>query len=131
MSEYEVNDLYEALSKSLRKNNQTFFSYAWREQIENMIATESKYSRLVEWIDREIELSGELLNVFSPADKTEDYTKGYLANYLEQIQKYAVLVHCKDLLLDSRTTTQMRENIEYTLGKLYGIHYSNELEIYV
>ena len=86
---------------------------------------------MVNWLNREIELSESVINVFAPADRTKDYTKGNLATYMEQIQKLAILIHSRELLLDSRTTREMRENIEYTLGKLYGIHYSEEFGDYI
>ena len=131
MGEYNAKDLGAVLSQVFQKTNQVFFSYAWREKLEEIMIEEKRYGHLVEWLNREIELCESVINVFAPADRTKDYQKGNLVTYMEQIQKLAILIHSRELLLDSRTTKEMRENIEYTLGKLYGIHYNEELESYV
>nr|DAP89027.1 MAG TPA: hypothetical protein [Caudoviricetes sp.] len=131
MKEYSVKDMSAAIEREIRKNDGIYFSYAWREKLGELLEEESRYAKLVNWLNREIELSESVINVFAPADRTKDYTKGNLATYMEQIQKLAILIHSRELLLDSRTTREMRENIEYTLGKLYGIHYSEEFGDYI
>jgi hypothetical protein len=72
-----------------------------------------------------------LVNGNCPAHRQDGYTRGHLTTYLTAIQKLAVLVHFRELLLDGRTTEQMRENIAYTLEKLYNIWYSEHLKEYV
>lgn len=131
MKEYSVKDMSAAIEREIRKNDGIYFSYSWREKLGEFLEEESRYAKLVNWLNREIELSESVINVFAPADRTKDYTKGNLATYMEQIQKLAILIHSRELLLDSRTTREMRENIEYTLGKLYGIHYSEEFGDYI
>ena len=131
MKEYSVKDVSAAIEREIRKNDGIYFSYSWREKLGEFLEEESRYAKLVNWLNREIELSESVINVFAPADRTKDYTKGNLATYMEQIQKLAILIHSRELLLDSRTTREMRENIEYTLGKLYGIHYSEEFGDYI
>lgn len=131
MKEYSVKDMSAAIEREIRKNDGIYFSYSWREKLGEFLEEESRYAKLVNWLNREIELSESVINVFAPADRTKDYTKGKLATYMEQIQKLAILIHSRELLLDSRTTREMRENIEYTLGKLYGIHYSEEFGDYI
>lgn len=126
-----VDKILVAIERECRDSLGTFFLYAWREGIANILETESKYARLVKWINGEIESAKTMVNVFAPAIRTADYRNAEIKQYLEQMQRLAVLTHSKELLLDERTTTEMRENIEYALCKLYGIHYSKELLCYV
>lgn len=126
-----IDKITSIIQDELSKNEDEFFSYAWREKLGEMLKEESKYCRLIEWINGELEQCKVGINVFCPADKQEDYTKQYANTYLLSMQKFAVLLHFRALLLDRRTTIKMRENIEYTLCKLYGIHYSEELNCYV
>ncbi len=127
--------LEEKIVKSIRnKLNDGFceyFSYAWREKVDEMLKEESRYSKLVKWLDKEIEETVSLINVFCPADRSEDYTNDYFRTYKELMQNLAIMIHCRELLLDERTTTKMRENIEYTVCKLFNIHFSEFLNNYV
>lgn len=108
-----------------------YFSYVWREKVIETLTEESKYTKLVRWLDREIEQTASTVNIFCPADKTENYSNKFFQTYLEQMKNLAVMIHFRELLLDERTTTQMRENLEHTVCKLYGIHYSEFLDDYV
>ena len=130
----EIKDIAKAIEKEFKKKNDDYFSYAWREKLGELgefLAEESKYTKLLDWINHEIDRCNETKNVLSPADKDEKTTRGMVNTYLALMQKLAVLVHCRELLLDSRSTTKMRENIEYTICKLYGVHYNKELNEYV
>ena len=130
----EIKDIAKAIEEEFKKKDNDYFSYAWREKLGELgefLAEESKYTKLVEWINTEIDRCNETKNVLSPADKNEKTTRGMINTYLALMQKLAVLVHCRELLLDSRSTTKMRENIEYTICKLYGVHYSEELKEYI
>ena len=130
----EIKDIANAIEKEFKKKNDDYFSYAWREKLGELgefLAEESKYTKLVEWITHEIEICNETKNVLSPADKDEKTTCGMINTYLALMQKLAVLVHFREMLLDSRSTTKMRENIEYTICKLYGVHYSEQLKEYI
>jgi hypothetical protein len=129
-----INEIINAIQKEVAKGNEEFFGYAWREKMGELgefLEEESKYAKLVEWIDKELEQCNSLKNVFCPADRTESTTISMVNNYGELMKKLAILVHCKELLLDSRTTIKMRENIEYTLCKLYRIRYNKQLKSYV
>lgn len=128
---YNADKLGESLQKQFQANNERFFAFAWREAQGEVLKQASRFALLAEWLDKEIELCGNLINVFCPADRTEWYTNGMKDEYLQQIQKFAVLTHLRELLIDERTTNAQRENIEYTACKLYGIRYSEELEDYV
>ena len=129
-----IEEVVKDLEKVLEKSNSVYFSYAWREklgEIGELLEVESRYSKLVNWIDKEIIFCNNTKNVFCPADKNESTTISSVKMYCELMQRLAILVHCKMLLLDGKTTTKMRENIEYTLCKLYGINYSEEFGQYL
>lgn len=127
-------NILKAIEKEITKGNDQFFDYAWRQKLNilgDFLKEETKYSQLVAWINQEIEKTNQTKNVFSPASKDKDTTLAMVNAYLNLMQKLAVLIHCREMLLDSRTTTQERENIEYTLCKLYKIHYSEKLRSYI
>ena len=126
-----MNNIEIEIANIIRQNIGVYFGYAWRDKIGDMLEEESKYARLVEWINKEIDMCVQLVNAFCPADKDEGYTNGFVNTYLSQMQKLGVLVHCRLLLCDDRTTLEMRENIEYTLCKLYDIRYSTMLKEYI
>ena len=119
------------IEKFLQKNNITFFSYAWREKINETLTTESKYSKLVDWINEEIENQRINLNVFNPVDKTENYLTADLKIHLRACQNIAFLLNSKWIILDNNCTTKMRANYEYTICKLFNIKYNAELGVYV
>lgn len=119
------------IEKELNNSFIQYFSYGWREKISEILTTETKYSKLIERINKEIEDKISMANVFCPADKTEDYTNDFFRNYMDAMRDFAVLIHLRELLLDERTTTQMRENIEYTIEKVFGIKYNKFFEDYV
>ena len=127
-------NILKAIEQELNKGNEQFFGYAWRDKLKilgDFLEEESRYTQLVTWINQEIGKTNQTKNVFSPASKDKDTTLAMVNNYLSLMQKLAVLIHCREMLLDSRTTTQERENIEYTLCKLYKIHYSEKLRSYI
>lgn len=126
-----IDDLLKNIENFMVKNNQQYFSYAWREKIDEYLSTESKYSKLVDWINTQIEFYKNNMNVFNPADKFEDYNNGYFKTYEDACKNIAMLLNFKWMLLDNHCTTEMRENIEYTICKIYKIHYNKELDCYV
>lgn len=126
-----ADKILKAIRNKLNDSFCEYFSYAWREKVDEMLTTESRFTKLVEWLDKEIRQKLSLVNMFCPADRIDGYTNQNFQTYSEQIKDIAVMTHCRELLLDSRSTTQMRENIEYTVCKVYGIHYSEFLNAYV
>lgn len=126
-----VNKILKAIRNKLNDSFCEYFSYAWRDKVDEMLAEESRYTKLVEWLDKEIRQKLSLVNMFCPADRTEDYKNSFFQTYMEQMKDIAVMTHFRELLLDNRTTTQMRENIEYTICKVYKIHYSEFLNDYI
>ena len=127
MGEYSITDLCNALRLEFTKRNQIFFEYAWNNKFGDFLKEESRYAKLVEWLNEEIDLRGDMINVLSPASWSNEFETGYI----ESLKEFAVMVHMRDLLLDSRTTMEMRERIEKMLCNHYGIHYNEELESYV
>lgn len=126
-----MNKLLENIERFLRDNNEEYFSYAWRTGISEILTTESKYSRLIDWINSEIKYYQDNMNVFNPAHKIDGYTNAFLRIYRDACMNITILLNFKHILLDDNTTVQMRENIEYTMCKLYNIKYNDILKIYV
>lgn len=127
----DINALKQALTQHIGWQNAEFFAMAIHNKQGEYLEETSRFSRLVDWCDNEIRQAGIVLNVFSPADKTKDYTQANFNLWRENIHIIAELLYFRELLVDSRATTEQRNNIEYTICKLYGIHYNEELGGYV
>ena len=126
----EFDNLIEAIEQEYAKSREAFFRYAWREKIKKIIADENKYVKLVEWVNEKITSNADIVNIFNPADKHEGYTVGFLKNYKDACGELAMLLNFKGLLLDERSTTTMRENIEYAICQIFKIKYNEDLELY-
>lgn len=124
-------DLIKAIEKQYAKSRDIYFSYAWREKVDEWLDNESRYARLVDWINERIEYNQTTIDVFSPADKGEWYRNDYFKSYRSACEEIAMLTHLKWLLLDNRCTTKMRENIEYTICKVFNVYYDEMLKCYV
>lgn len=130
----EQQFMCKVLRKIERELNGSFiqyFSYAWREKVNEMLTTESKYSKLVDWLNKEIESRLSMVNIFSPADRMEDYKTEFYRTFREQLSDISFMIYLRELLLDEKSTTQMRENIEYTICKVFGTKYSEYLKDYI
>lgn len=130
----EQQFMRKVLRKIERELNGSFiqyFSYAWREKVNEMLTTESKYSKLVDWLNKEIENRLSTVYIFSPADRTEDYKTEFYRTFREQLSDISFMIYLRELLLNEKSTTQMRENIEYTICKVFGTKYSEYLEDYI
>ena len=127
---FDFYDFKKALSDKYGDMFSEFFSMAFRDMSGEFLEQSSRFCKLVDWCDNEIRKMGAMANIFSPADKTEKYTESDFKLWRENIHTAAELVYLRALLLDHRTTTEQRQNIEYTICKLYGIHYSEYLEEY-
>lgn len=128
---FDFYDFKKALQGQFGEQNAAFFEMAFREQAGAFLEQASRFSKLAEWCEKEIKLAGDIINTLSPADKTDGYTVELLKTFREQVHYVAELVYFHGLLLDHRTTTEQRENIEYTICKLYGVHYNEDLGSYV
>ena len=127
------NRILKRIRQEINNSFGHYFSYAWREAIGEMLEQESKYSKLVDWIDREIKDKMTTANCFSFSDMiTENDCKNtFFETFREQLSDIAMLTYFREVLLDDRTTTKMRENIEYSIGKVFGVHYDEYLKDYV
>ena len=83
MKEYSVKDVCAAIEREIRKNDGIYFSYAWREKLGEFLEEESRYAKLVNWLNEQLELYGGTINTFSPADWSEEFEE----SYLKQIQR--------------------------------------------
>lgn len=126
-----VDDLLENIEKFMIDNNKVFFSYAWRENVNNLLSSEDRYSKLINWINKEIEKHKTDMNIFNPADKVIGYTNEFFKNYETACKNIAMLLNFKEVLLDGKCTIKMRENIEYTICKVFNIKYNEMLNDYV
>lgn len=119
--------LEDAIKNIFRKNNLEFFSYAWRENVDNFLTAESKFSQLVDWINERLKDEFTMINVNNPADKDETYSVSKMKSYLEACRNVSLLVNAKEILIDDKCTTKMRENLEYTLCKIFNLKYNKDL----
>ena len=87
-----IYDLIDNIKKFMIKNNKEFFSYAWREKINKFLDEESKYAKLIEWIDKQVEIYKNNMNIFNPADKFENYNNGYFKTYEDACKNLAMLL---------------------------------------
>lgn len=124
--------LEDEYKKLFKKNNLHFFSYAWRENVNEFLSSESRYSRLIEWINKEIENCFDYINIFNPSDWVGDkvFTVEMMNTYLEKCMKVSFLINAKTIILDNKCTTDMRKKIEYALCKMFNIKYSKEFDSY-
>lgn len=123
--------LIRVIEKKFNKSNETFFAYSWREKIENILKDESRYSRLVDWINEKIDFDLIYVNTFNPADKNEKYSKSDFKVYLEACQNIAMLINLKWIMLNKNSSIEMRDNIEYAICSHFKIHYNKELNKYL
>lgn len=124
-------DLIKAIELEYRKSKDMYFGYAWREKINEILSNESKYARLVEWINERIDFNREVIDLFNPADRTEIYSNGFFKTYCNACKELAMLINFKEIILDNRCTTKMRENVEYVICKVFGVYYNETLGCYV
>ena len=127
----DTNNLLKNIERFMVRNNQEYFSYAWREKINQFLTNESRFIKLVHWINEKIETYKINMNVFNPADKIENYTNEYFNNYVDACKNIAILLNFKCIILDNNCTMRMRNNIEYALCKLYKIKYNKKLDCYL
>lgn len=112
------------------RNNKEFFSYAWRENVANFLTNESRFVKLVEWINQRLEFDFDIINTLNPADKDIHYTNGNARTYSDACREVGILLNAKYIILDDNCTTIMRKNWEETICKLFNIQYSKFLNCY-
>ena len=118
----------------LKKGFSEYFSYEWRDRIGDsigdMLDTNSRFVKLAEWFQREINLRIPSINVLCPADRETYYTVGIFRTYKETMADMAIMIHFRELLLDNRTTDKMRGEIEYAAGRIFGVRYNEITDSY-
>lgn len=128
---FDFMNFKKALIKQYGAIQGEFLSKAINEQYGDFLEQSSRFFKLVQWCENEIKQAGAIINVFTPADKTDFYTTADFKTFREQVQTVGELVYYHALLLDSRTTTAQRENIEHTICKVYGVKYNEYLGVYL
>ena len=128
---FDFYDFKKALTETYGERTAEFFAAAFRQVGGELLEQASRYNSLIDWLDNEIRQAGGIINAFSPASKTEDYTTEHAKLWREQVHYVAELVYFRGLLIDNRTSNQERQNVEYTVCKLYGIKYNEYLGGYV
>lgn len=113
------------------ENNAEFIDFAMKEQIANLLEQSSRYAKLVEWIDKQIEANKNNMNAFNPSLRNDDYINAYFKNYDEACKNIAMLLNLRFILVNKHCTNDMRENIEYTICKVFNVHYNDSLQAYV
>lgn len=113
------------------ENNLEFMNFALKEQVTNFLEQNSKYAKLVEWLDSEIEFYKNNMVAFNPSLRNDDYINAYFKNYDEACKNIAMLLNLRFILVNKHCTNEMRENIEYTICKVFNVHYNDNLEAYV
>lgn len=125
------SELLNAIKESVEKQIGYFFEPAWKRNCGEMLKEESKFAKLVDFLQRKIDLCEKALPCFSPVYRYEGYSAAYYKEYRQLLGELAFLIVLKEHLLDNRTSEEMRANIEYTICKEYSVHYSEELKEYV
>lgn len=129
--QFDIDELKRVLSQHLGKENAEFFAQAIHTKQGEYLEETSRFSRLIAWIDNEIRNAGIVINAFSPADKHDAYTTANFKLWREHIHLIGEMLYFREMLADNRATTAQRQNIEYAVCKLYGIHYNKDLGGYV
>lgn len=128
---FDSFDFKSALIKEYGETIANFFMAEWRDLSKLCFELSERYAKLVEWCDKEIKQAALTINTFSPVDKDGNYTVDFLKTWREDLHYFSELVYFRALLLDNRTNNEQRKNIEYTICKLYGIHYNEYLGVFV
>lgn len=126
-----TKDLVDAIEKRLKKEGNLFLPSLWTEAVVKAAQKQNRWGKLLAWIDRRLDDLSIVTNVMTPANRDEDYKKRDLDSWLDNMKDIAVLTSCELILLDEKATEAQRENIEYTLEKLFGVRWSEYLNDYV
>lgn len=114
-----TNRILRAIEEELRHNNRHYFSYVWREKIKNELKADSKYQKLLDWINNEIHVNLSVSNVLDPAEGDLEY----LDDYARAMYRFSMLTRWREQLIYPMCTDEMRANIEKALCKKMGIRY--------
>lgn len=126
-----TKDLIDAIGTRLKKEGNLFLPSVWTEAVVAAAEKQNRWGKLVAWADRRLDELAVVTNVMTPANWDEDYKKRDLDSWLDNMKDIAVLTSCELILLDEKATEAQRENIEYALGKLFGVRWDEYLNDYV
>ena len=126
-----TKDLIDAIGTRLKKEGNLFLPSVWTEAVVAAAERQNRWGKLVAWTDRRLDELAVATNVMTRASRDEDYKKRDLDSWLDNMKDIAVLTSCELILLDEKATEAQRENIEYTLEKLFGVRWSEYLNDYV
>ena len=122
---------FKKLEDFIKKYKIQYFSYAWRALISKTMEEEYKYTKLIEWIDKRIELDKLSIEIINPIDKIiEPFTKGDFKNYIKRCGEIFMLLDFKYTILNKNCTTEMRKNIEYVIKRQFNVSYDDFLKEY-
>ena len=126
-----TKDLVDAIEKRLKKEGNLFLPSLWTDAVVKAAQKQNRWGKLLAWIDRRLDDLAIVTNVMTPANRDGDYKKRDLDGWTENLQDIAVLTSCELILLDDKATEGQRENVEYTLEKLFGVEWSENFNDYV
>ena len=113
---------YNTLKSELHKISVAFFDYAWDANITEWLQTESRYTKLVEWLKSETESRRKYLAVLF----TDNFEQ-----YKQHLAEFAILLQCYDIILDPKCTIAIRTDLEQKICNMCNISYSDFLNAYV
>ena len=126
-----TKDVIDAIGTRLKKEGNLFLPSVWTEAVLAAAEKQNRWGKLVAWTDRRLDELAVATNVMTPANRDEVYKKRDLDSRLDNMKDIAVLTSCELILLDDKATEGQRENVEYTLGKLFGVEWSENFNDYV
>lgn len=126
-----TKDLIDAIGTRLKKEGNLFLPSVWTEAVVKAAEKQNRWGKLIAWIDRRLDDLAIVTNVMTPANRDEDYKKRDLDDWLENMKDIAVLTSCELILLDDKATEVQRDNVEYTLRRLFGVEWSENFNDYV
>ena len=86
---FDFYDYKNALAKQYGKQNAEFFAMAWRQMEGALLEQASRFTKLVDWCDKEIRQAGAIINTFSPADNDKTVQRIQFFPRFEQIKQGA------------------------------------------
>lgn len=123
-----------SIRQTLEKSTIRYFGAAWQRHIKCILMDESRYARLLEWINNELAQDAITVCIFNPAalaDDKEFYTKEVFEMYKTALLNQSLLIHARETILHDECTEQQRETVEKMVCKIFNIHYCKMLDCYM
>lgn len=116
-----------AIEKECIKGSDYFFKYCTIEAIYKYLPMQIQFSRLVTFLTEEIDKLKDNIEGFAPC-RGEPTDSKLMPIYYDNITKMAVFIHCRELLLNEKTTSKVRDAVMRFLMKKYHIRYLPKFE---